>query len=115
MKKHNIELQAYHGRSFVGNHCVKYLKKEVRHDLSKSVYAMTRQNTDCSLILSKATRVAAHFNKINKLYESVHKKNSHSEVITETEFDDLKLSIVEYMAFYRKCFGNDKVFPKLHF
>ena len=33
LQKHNIQRQKYHGKSFVGNDCNKYLQKEVFHDV----------------------------------------------------------------------------------
>ena len=32
--KHHIARQAYHGKSFIGNHCNKYLQENVLKDLS---------------------------------------------------------------------------------
>ena len=40
--KHNkIYMQAYHGRSFVGNHCHRYLKEEVCDSVCEIVFSTT--------------------------------------------------------------------------
>ena len=37
LKKHKIIQQAYHSRSFVGNHCAKYIKPEIISELCSSM------------------------------------------------------------------------------
>ena len=45
LKKHKIEVVAYHSRSFVGNHANKYLKSETMEDLTETVKRVRRALT----------------------------------------------------------------------
>ena len=45
LQKHKIQIQAYHSRSMVGNHCVKYVTHKVYTDLCESVVVKTKEHT----------------------------------------------------------------------
>ncbi len=73
LSQHNIQIQAYHSRSFVGNHCHKYLQQRTIHDLCNSI-PKTVQNlcTDATLF-ETAQAISNKFIQLNTLYNSVHK------------------------------------------
>ena len=65
LQKNKIIMQAYHGQSFVGNHCHKYLKliKEgVYNDICDSVIRNTVLLTDDPRIQPKQMRSVKHLN-----------------------------------------------------
>ena len=45
LKKNNIHVEAYHGRSFVGNHANKYLKEETQTDIAHRIKRVCRKHT----------------------------------------------------------------------
>lgn len=61
LKEHKICTQAYHSRSFIGNHCNKYLKANVINDLTDSVLRKTFQLTDDNDIHTLADDVKDNF------------------------------------------------------
>ena len=51
LKSHNIIMAAYHGRSFVGNDCNKYLKENVYTDItSQAVHCVQELNSNAEII-----------------------------------------------------------------
>ncbi|GFS12281.1 amine oxidase [Elysia marginata] len=49
LNKHRIIPQAYHSRSFIGNHCHKYLQPHVYTDLTSAIKKETKAQTIHSL------------------------------------------------------------------
>ena len=49
-----IKIQAFHSRSFIGNHCHKYLKPKVYEDLTNSVVTKTSSLTKNQNIIIEA-------------------------------------------------------------
>ena len=46
LQRHNIQRQKYHGKSFVGNDCHKYLSPQVYHDICDSIISKTEEVTN---------------------------------------------------------------------
>ena len=114
LKSHKIELQAYHGRSFIGNHANKYLKENVISDISKSIIDSVKSFTGKKSIIQKAEFIAQTVKNVNLFYSRVHKSISHCDKITPREIECLLSQIKAYFFFYRNNM-EQSVFPKLHF
>ena len=71
-------MQAYHGRTFVGNHCHKYLQPSVTHDVCQSVVAKTFQLSDDVEVQKKAHDIASKYQILNELFTRVHKSTAHA-------------------------------------
>ena len=114
LKQNKITVQAYHGRSFVGNHCHKYLQTAVLHNICQSVVHKTFQCTDSNELHNKAHDLADKFQTLNELYAAVHRRISHARAIKETDISELQKDIRKYMQFYRSEFGDTRIIPKQH-
>ena len=57
-QKKNITVQAYHGGSFVGNHCNKYIQQATTENICQSVIRKTYQATDNHDLHNKAHDIA---------------------------------------------------------
>ena len=114
LKKHKIEIQAYHSRSFVGNHCSQYLKEPVFTDLCDSIPSKTAELTKNSHIQETAERISSKFKQLACLFSAVHRAVSHCNPIPESDIDDIQDLIDSYLAFYRQHFPM-KILPKHHF
>ena len=114
LKTHKIAVQAYHGRSFTGNHSQKYIQPAVSEAICSSVVNKTKELTSKKKIIDVAENVHLKFNQANFLLFKIHKTISHSKPIDKTATEDFQGLIDEYMAFYRENISN-KIFPKLHF
>ena len=74
LKKNKITIQAYHGRTFVGNHCHKYLQPSVTHDVCQSVVAKTFQlSDDVEVQTNEAHEIASKYQILNELFARIHK------------------------------------------
>ena len=113
-KQHKICTQAYHSRSFIGNHCNKYLKANVINDLTDSVLRKTFQLTDDNDIHTLANDVKDKCFTLNTLYTSVHQHLCHKDPVMETDVNDIEDSISMYMNFYRAHFSEVRIIPKQH-
>ena len=83
LKRHKIFLQAYHGRSFTGNHCHKYLAEKVYGDLilSDSVVRKAQELTDNLEVHRAADDLSTKFRTLNSLFSTVHCQLSHAKPI----------------------------------
>ena len=113
LNKHKITPQAYHSRSFVGNHCDKYLHPSVYRDLTNKKVTQTQACTYDPIIVDEAHLIQLHFNSLNTALSNVHKAISHTKPIQHSYLPDIQSSIDTYMSIYRKTFPQ-KVIPKQH-
>ena len=113
LNKHKITPQAYHSRSFVGNHCHKYLHPSVYRDLTNKIVTQTQVCTYDPIIVDEAHLVQLHFSSLNAALSNVHKAISHTKPIEHSYLPDIQSSIDTYMSIYRKTFPQ-KVIPKQH-
>ena len=110
---HRITPQAYHSRSFVGNHCNKYLKPKVYTHLTQTIREQTQHYTNDPFTVDKAHTIALKFDNMNDAFRQVHEAAAHSEPIPETSTPAIQASIEAYMTLYR-CYFPKKTIPKQH-
>ena len=113
LQQHKIQVQAYHSRSFVGNHCVKYLHNSVREALACGIVNKANELSQASRVQNMAVATAYKFNKLNELYSNAHEAVSHMLPIPPDHISDIQLQVDRYLNFYRQCFPG-KVTPKQH-
>ena len=119
LHENKITVQAYHGRSFVGNHCHKYLQTSALESICQSVdemtdHTMNNTNTDSRKPKETAHAISKKMFKLNSLYAKVHKQVSHMRPVTETGITQAEQNIANYMKFYRSQFPNLRIIPKQH-
>ena len=113
LSKNKITPQAYHSRSFVGNHCHKYLTKKVFKELTASAVETTYACTKNIMIQEEAERMQRKFNMLNEAFAFVHESISHCQPIKSEDISTIRGQILNYTSMFRKFFPG-KVFPKLH-
>lgn len=114
LKRHNIHVEAYHSRSFVGNHANKYLKSETIKDLTDTVVSVCQTHTQNKRIIDFAKEISAIFYHLNTLYSRVHQQVGHDDPVSEEDIKTAKKSIRKYMFFFRQKFPDESVTPKQH-
>ena len=115
LKKHRIYTQAYHGRSFVGNHCNRYLKDDTIHSVCDSVLRNTVRLTDDHELHAEADDICSTYTTLNQLYADIHILVSHTRPITsESTFEEIGDNIRRYMHFFRETFPSTRITPKQH-
>ncbi|GFO13161.1 amine oxidase [Plakobranchus ocellatus] len=113
LTKHRITPQAYHSKSFVGNHCHKYMTAEVYKALTQTIVTQTQACTINPLLIDEAFQVKLLYDDLNDAFSKVHTAISHSKSIKEESVKDIQTLIDNYMALYRRQFPK-KTFPKQH-
>lgn len=114
LQQNNIKVQAFHSRSFIGNHCHKYLQQRVYTHLSNSVGISAAALCDKPSVINRAAQVSQKFIQLNDLFSQVHQAVSHCRPIKQEEVPQIQEQIDKYMQFYRANFPK-KVIPKMHF
>ena len=114
LKKHKIVPQAYHSRSFVGNHCHKYLKDDVYTDICESIPRKVQDITDNTSIIAEATAVSRKFKDLNARFSAVHQSISHQKPVSQEEIDSIETLVQDYMCFFRAEFPRIQIIPKQH-
>ena len=114
LSKHHIESKAWHGGSFIGNHCNKYLEKEVHTELTNNIFRKTERLTKDKKALDKARSIKQTFDTLFKSYSKVHSLISSSRKIDQSEHDEIQESISTYMQNYRDYFPGKTISPKMH-
>lgn len=109
-----ITMQAYHGRSFVGNHCHKYLKSDVIDAVCDSVLSKTAELCTNGSLRAKAYDVSNKFKDLNVFYSYIHECVSHQRKISTEDTEQIQQCIDMYLSFYRKEFPLSRVTPKQH-
>ena len=83
LNSHEIAMQAYHGRSFIGNHCHNFLQPHIYEELCDSVVAKTTTHVTCDNITEEAHAISSKSKELNKRFSAVHKEVSHSKLVTK--------------------------------
>ena len=104
LQKHNIKRQNYHGKSFIGNDCHKYLSTTVHSDTCENIITKTRDVTTNKSIIFNAEAVANRFRKLWQLYADIHSKVLHAKHINEDDFPKMEQAINMYCAYFRQEF-----------
>ena len=105
--------QAYHSRSFIGNHCHNYLKLDVCQTLTKHIVDETTSLTGDPFIVDESYQVKHKFDYLNECYKDIHLLISHTRPISPESCPDIQRAINKYMRFFRRNFPK-KVIPKQH-
>ena len=114
LKHHNIVQQAYHSKSFVGNHCSKYLKSNIQDDIWCTILEKVCELSGKPDINDRAKQTASKFLKFNQYFSDIHTKVGHMNKISQDMLPDIKISIENYLKYYRQYFPN-LLIPKHHF
>eukprot|EP00057_Strongylocentrotus_purpuratus_P034143 XP_794084.3 PREDICTED: uncharacterized protein LOC589347 [Strongylocentrotus purpuratus] len=110
-----VSRQAYHGRSFVGNHVHKCLQPEntdvITATIAKTVQSLCPNDQD---LIQEAEQIATKYNTLLKLFGACHRGINTGTFLDDSVIDKLDRDIKEYMSFYRQNFPTESVTPKQH-
>ena len=113
LKKHKIESKAWHGGSFIGNHCNKYMQPDVYTSITSNICNKTVKLTQDQTIIQAAIKIKIKFDTLNSSYSKLHQQISHSRKIDPSQHSSIQQNINTYMTHYRQYFPG-KVIPKMH-
>ena len=114
LTKNKIARQAFHGGSFTGNHCNKYIKREtqerIRDAIIEEASNITKDIQNIEIRTQICNAVHIHF-ELNSTFDLIHQTISHSKAITDKEIDLAENFIESYIQQIRE---HDRVVPKSH-
>ena len=113
LNKSKITPQAYHGRSFIENHCNKYFKPGVQEKLTRQLLKATLKPAHNQKFLDIAFLSKRKFDRINIAFSKIHEHILTTEPMTDDRATKIEQKIVDYMTLYCKSFPR-KVLPKHH-
>ncbi|XP_038062353.1 uncharacterized protein LOC119732823 [Patiria miniata] len=121
LQKHNVCRQAYHGKSFVGNHVHKCCQVKVITDLTsvpRSVIANAKSEDISIAALNRLEREAAviskKFEEVLLQFADVHHGINHSNPLTDDGIQQIDISIKNFMRCFRAHFPKANISPKMH-
>ncbi|KAJ8018162.1 hypothetical protein HOLleu_44000 [Holothuria leucospilota] len=112
LQKIKVHRQAYHGKSFVGNHVHRCCQKENIEKLTGAVTDVTQKL--CPSLLPQAMAIKKKYGTLLRLFAACHKAYNKAAVMPEEEINALELTIEAYTSYFRKEFPNETVPPKMH-
>ena len=113
LKDNKISIKAWHSRSFVGNHCHKYMKGAFK-SVCISVVTQVEKLTPDSSILASARDISDKFAVLNAMYAEVHTRVSLCRPMKTEEIYQAQSKIDKYMTYFRNTFPHISVIPKQH-
>ncbi|XP_065645053.1 uncharacterized protein LOC136075538 [Hydra vulgaris] len=115
LQKLKVQRQAYHGKSFIGNHVHKMLKKKSILELCNSVPLLVYNNgLSGTTVHEKSVEISSKykqlFNKLSNCYSILSSKST----MTIIELTQLETYVDDLMQFYHAKWPQGSVPPKLH-
>ena len=102
-------MQSFHGRSFTGNHCTKYLKDTVFSDICSTPVKISQKPVDDPEIHQEACIIQQIFDELNQNFSAVHKQISHDLPIQSASVSHTENSTDSYMKLFNKTSLTSKV------
>lgn len=114
LKAHGIQRQAYHGKSFVGNHCNKYLEVGTYTSICNSVVSKTVELTSDNTIIAKAFGIKCKFQELFTCFRYIHLKISHDRYIEDKDIQEIDKLTSRYLNYFRRKFPRIRIILKQH-
>ncbi|XP_072027206.1 uncharacterized protein [Amphiura filiformis] len=116
LQKHHVRRQAYHGKTFTGNHVKKACQPEVIEDLAKhALDTVNSMNDHIPLsIFRTASEIKQKYTRILNNFADVHYVINTSNNLSDEEIEKADICIKEFMMSYRLLFPNSRISLKLH-
>ncbi|XP_071945125.1 uncharacterized protein [Antedon mediterranea] len=118
LQKNRIQRQAYHGKSFIGNHVHKCCQDHVRNELVNApLHEMKIQEAEIpigkiQLIDKRVKELVTKYDALLSKFSRVHNNLNHSKPVTDVDIQGNDEAIKDFMEEYRKT--NKSISPKLH-
>ncbi|XP_057311202.1 uncharacterized protein LOC130649027 [Hydractinia symbiolongicarpus] len=109
-----VERQAYHGKSFIGNHCHKMLKDGNIKYLCDRIPEIVQNQCDDQVLYLECQETCKKFEQLFKLYGSCHSIFNSSCIMTQEMLSNLETSINQFMCYLRVNWPSIYISPKLH-
>ncbi|XP_047124751.2 uncharacterized protein LOC105844462 [Hydra vulgaris] len=110
-----VQRQAYHGKSFVGNHVNKMLKMksilELCNSIPKLVVELGFKDTD---IHKETIELCQNFKVLFDKFGVCHKLINSCKQFNKENIQNLENRIEDFMKYFRDNWPNESITPKLH-
>ena len=105
--------QPYHGGTFTGNHCHRYIKHKVYEKLTDEIKKQTDVYTNDHIIKAQSHLLKTQFDKLNDLFYKVHDALSHTKPIDRHSCTGIQKLVDNYIGHYTAMNKSNKI-PKHH-
>ena len=113
LKTLTVGRQAYHGKSFIGNHVHKMLKPEAIKKLCDCLVQVMDLNVD-NEILDLAKLTSSRFKNLFSKYATCHNLFNSSMYFEDEDIISLKTAINDLLSCFRDSWPTESITPKLH-
>ncbi|XP_071796167.1 uncharacterized protein [Asterias amurensis] len=121
LSRFHVQRQAYHGKSFVGNHVHRCCTVEVIEALTAAPMKVMLENMTDDVPLAAHERLLMESANIKKKYSDiflkfadVHHGINHARAISPQELNQIDICIKEFLNSFRASFPSSNISPKLH-
>jgi len=115
LKSKNVERQAYHGKSFIGNHVHKMLKSGSIKDLCQSIpNLITELGFQEKEVYRKSILLQENYSLLFTKYAKCHFTINSKEEFDADKILTLRKHIDDFMDHFRKNWPSATIPPKLH-
>ena len=114
LQKFNIKRQKFHGKSFIGNDCDRYLERAVYSEICQVVVTTTKQITADQEHILRAKSITSKHHKLWNLFSHVYDLVKHSNYLSENDILEIGKAVDEFMAYFRRRFPNESIPLKFH-
>ncbi|XP_065667726.1 uncharacterized protein LOC136088017 [Hydra vulgaris] len=115
LQKLKVQRQAYHGKSFIGNHVHKMLKKSSILQLCNCIPKLVHDEGYSGTNMHQfAVEISSKYKQLFDKFAQCYKIFSSKNTITQDDLILLKKNINDLMKFYRLNWPEASVTPKLH-
>ncbi|XP_071795767.1 uncharacterized protein [Asterias amurensis] len=111
LKSIRVCRQAYHGKSFIGNHVHKCCKPENIELLTSSITRTAELL--CPSIVPEVKKVAAKYHLLFSKFAECHNVYN-TNIMTDATIDKLEQDITSYCEYFRSEFQSETIPPKFH-
>lgn len=115
LKELTVKRQAYHGKSFVGNHVHKMLKPASIEKLCSAITDVVSQlDLNDTEIVDMARELSNRFHHLFTKYALCHNRFNSCDYFEDDDIQTLQNAIADLMYFFRENWPSESITPKLH-
>ncbi|XP_070573861.1 uncharacterized protein [Ptychodera flava] len=108
----NVKRQAYHGKSFIGNHVDTCLKPKNINKICATVVNCVQSM--CPSLIDMAHEIHDLFEPLLLKFSRCHSLYSVSRPLSPSEISEFGHNVEDFMRYFRNKFPNESVTPKMH-
>ena len=114
LKSLTVARQAYHGKSFIGNHVHVMLKPESINKLCDAIIQVVHDLDADVEVLNQANLISSKYKRLFTKYVTCHNMFNSSEPFNDVDINILEVAINDLLSYFREEWPDESITPKLH-